>query len=118
MPTTSRDRGICSQGIIALSRTYPFVLSLPLTVFLEFHLEFLFHGICFVRIGFLIFSFGFNFVVQLASRCLFFALTFQVVILLNSTYVRMLESVCYPDFSGCPTFDQHICLRTCVGVLP
>ena len=41
MSTTPRDRDICSQGIIALSRTYPFVLlSLPLTMFLEFLLEY------------------------------------------------------------------------------
>ena len=71
-----------------------------------------------MRIGFLIFSFGFDFVVQLVSTCLFFALTFRVDTLLNSTYVRVLVSVCYPDISGCPTFDQHICLRACVGVLP
>ena len=71
-----------------------------------------------MRIGFLIFSFGFDFVAQLVSRCLFFALTFRVVTFLTSAYVRVFASVCYPDFSGCPTFDQHICLRTCVGVLP
>ena len=75
-------------------RTYPFVLlSLPLTMFLEFLLEFFSRGICFVRIGFLILSFGFDFVVQLVSRCLFFALTLGVVTLLNSTYVRVLVSV-------------------------
>ena len=71
-----------------------------------------------MRIGFLIFSFGFDFVVHLVSRCLSFALTFMVVTLLTSRYVRVLATVCYPDVSGCPTFDQHICLRTCVGVLP
>ena len=70
-----------------------------------------------MRIGFLIFSSGLDFVVQLVSRCLFFALTFRVVTLLTSTYVRVLASVCYPDFSGYPTFDQDIRLRTCVGVL-
>ena len=70
-----------------------------------------------MRIGFLIFSLGFDFVVQLVSRCLFFALTLRVVTLLNSTYFRVLVSVCYPDFSGCPTFDQHTFLRACVGVL-
>ena len=118
MPTTPCDRDIYSQGIIALSRTYPFaLLSLPLTMFLKFLLEF-FHGSCVVRIGFLIFSFGFDFVVQLSSRCLFFALAFRVVTLVTSTYVRVLATACYPDFSGCPTFDQHICLRACVGVLP
>ena len=118
MSTTPRDRDICSQGNIALSRTYPFaLLPLPLTMFLEFLLEF-FHGICFVRIVFLTSSSEFDFVVQLVSRCLFFVLTFQVVTILNSTYVRVLVSACYPDFSGCPTFDQHICLRACVGVLP
>ena len=83
---------------------------------LEFLLEFL-HGICLARIGFYIFSLGFDFVVQLVSRCLFFALTFRVVPLLTSTNVCVLVSVCYPEFSGCPTFDQHICLRACVGVL-
>ena len=37
------DRDICSQGTIVLSRTYPFVLlSLPLTMFLEFLLELFF----------------------------------------------------------------------------
>ena len=71
-----------------------------------------------MRISFLIFSFGLDFLVQLVSRCLFFALTFKVVTLLTGRYVRVLASVCYPDFSGCPTFDQDICLRTCVGVLP
>ena len=71
-----------------------------------------------MRIGFLIFSFGFDFVVQLVSRCLFFALTLRVVTLLNSKYVRVLVSVCYPDFSGCSTFDEHTCLRACVVVLP
>ena len=71
-----------------------------------------------MRIGILIFSFGIDFVVQLVSRCLFFAFTFQVVTLLTSTCVRVFESVCYPDISGCPTFDQHMCLRVCVGVLP
>ena len=62
---------------------------------LEFLLEFL-HGVCFVRIDILIFSFGFDSVVQLVSRCLFFALTFRVVPLLTSTHVRALVSVCYP----------------------
>ena len=52
-------RDACSQRIIGLSRTYPFVLfTLPITTFLEFLLEFS-HGICFVRIGFLIFLLGF-----------------------------------------------------------
>ena len=45
MSTTPRNRDICSQGIIALSRTYAFILSLPVTMFLEFLLEFCFHGI-------------------------------------------------------------------------
>ena len=71
-----------------------------------------------MRIGFLIFSFGFDFVVELVSTCIFFALTRRFVTLLNSTYVRVLVSVCYPDFSDCSTFDEHICLRACVGVLP
>ena len=64
-------------------------------MFLEFLLEFLL-GICFVRIDFLFFSFGFDFVVQLVSRCLFFALTVRVVPLLTRTYVSVLVSVCYP----------------------
>ena len=55
-----------------------------------------------MRIGFLNFSFGFDFVVQLASRCLSFALTFRVVPLLTSTYVCVLASVCYP---GLPATD-------------
>ena len=84
---------------------------------LEFLLEF-FHGIVFVRICFLMFAFGFDYVVQLVSRCLFFAWTFRVVTLLSSTYVRVLVSVWNPDVSGCPTLDQHIYLRACVGVLP
>ena len=46
-----------------------------------------------MRIGFLIFSFGFDFVVQFVSRCLFLALTLRVVTLLNSTYIRVLVSV-------------------------
>ena len=118
MSTTPRDRNICSQGLIALSRTYPFVLlPSPLTMLLEFLLEFL-HGICFVRIGFLIFSFGFDFVVQLVSRYLFFVLTFRVVPLLTSTYVCVLVSVCYPGFLSCFTFDQYVCLRVCAVVLP
>ena len=71
-----------------------------------------------MRIGFWIFSFGFDLVVQLVPRCLFFALNFRVVTLLTSTYVCVLVSVCYPDFSGCLSFDEHICLRACVGVLP
>ena len=88
-------------------------------MFLEFLLEFFFlFGICFVRIGFLIFSIGFDFVVQLVSRCLFFALILRVVTLLNSTYVRVLVWVCYPDFPGRSPFHEHICLRACVGVLP
>ena len=70
-------------------------------MFLEFLFEF-FHGICFVRIRFLIFSFGFDFVVQLVSRCLLFALTFRVATLLTSTYVCVLASVCYP---GLPATD-------------
>ena len=49
-----------------------------------------------MRISFLISSFGFDFIVQIFSRCLFFALTFRVVTLLNSTYVCVLASVCYP----------------------
>ena len=49
-----------------------------------------------MRIGFLIFSFGFDFVVQLVSRCLFFALTFRVVTISTSTSVCVLASVCYP----------------------
>ena len=64
MPTTPRDRDVCSQGTIALGRTYPFVLlPLPLAMFLEFLLELLL-GVWFVRIDFLIFSSGFNLVVQ------------------------------------------------------
>ena len=55
-----------------------------------------------MRIGFLIFSFGFDFAVQLVSRCLFFAWTFRVVTLLTSTYVCLLASVCYP---GLPATD-------------
>ena len=95
MSATPRDRNICSQGIVALSRTSPFVLlPLPLTMFLEFLLELLL-GICFVRIDFLIFSFGFDFVVQIVSKCLFFASIFRVVPLLTSTYVCVLVSVCY-----------------------
>ena len=43
-----------------------------------------------MRIGFFVFSFGFVFVFQLVSRCLFFALTLRVLTLLNSTYVRVL----------------------------
>ena len=43
-----------------------------------------------MRMNFLIFAFGFDFVVQLVSRCLFFALTFRVVPLLTSTYVACL----------------------------
>ena len=53
--TTPRYRDVCNDGIIALSRTYPFVFSLPPTMFLEFILEFL-HGICFVRMNGLRFS--------------------------------------------------------------
>ena len=68
-----------------------------------------------MRIGFLIFSFGVDFLVQLVSRCLFFALTFRLVTLLTSTYVCV---GVLPDFPGCPIFDQHICLHACVGVLP
>ena len=49
-----------------------------------------------MRIGFLIFSFGIDFVVQLVSRCLFFALTLRVVPLLTNTYVCVIASVCYP----------------------
>ena len=50
-----------------------------------------------MRVDFLIFSIGFDFAVQLVSRCLFFALTFWVVPLLTtSTYVCVLVSVCYP----------------------
>ena len=86
-------------------------------MFLEFLLE-LFSWDLFWAHWLMIFSFGFDFVVQLVSRCLFFALTFRVVTLLTSMYGRVLASVCYPDFSGCPTFDLHICLRTCAGVLP
>ena len=87
-----RHATVCSQGIIALSRTCLFVL-----LFLEFLLEYLL-GICFGRIDFLFFSFGFDFAVQLVSRCLFFALTFGVVPLLTSTCVCVLVSVCYPGF--------------------
>ena len=70
-------------------------------MFLEFLLEFLL-GICFVRIDFTIFSFGFDFVVKTVSRCLFFALTFWVIPLLTSPYVCVLVSVCYP---GLPATD-------------
>ena len=49
MSTTSRGRNVCSQGIIGWSRNYPLVSSLPLTMLLEFLLEFL-HGISFVHI--------------------------------------------------------------------
>ena len=56
-PSTDRGvynamrQGYLQPGIIALSRTYTFVfLSLPLTIFLEFLLEFLLLEICFVRI--------------------------------------------------------------------
>ena len=68
-----------------------------------------------MRIGFLIFSFGFDFVVQLVSRCLVFALILRVVTLLNSTCVRVLVSVCYPDFSGRPTFTStYVCVLASV----
>ena len=53
-----------------------------------------------MHIGFLIFSFGFDFVVELVSWCLFFALTFRVIPLLTSTYVCVLVSVCYPSLSA------------------
>ena len=62
-------------------------------MFLEFLFEFCFSWDFFVRIGFFIFPFGFDFVVQLVSRCLFFALTLRVLTLLNSTYVRVPVSV-------------------------
>ena len=51
--TTPRDRDIFSQGIIALSRTFPFVLLLlPLAMFLEFLLEFFFMGFVVCALGF------------------------------------------------------------------
>ena len=53
-----------------------------------------------MRVVFLIFSFGFDFVVQFVPRCLFFALTFRVVPLLTSKYVCVLVSVCYPGLSA------------------
>ena len=63
---SSTDRGVCNttrQGYLQPGYyrvVYPFVLlSLPLTMVPEFLLEFL-HGSCFVRIGFLIVSFGFD----------------------------------------------------------
>ena len=86
-------------------------------MFFEFLLEFL-HWICFVRINLLIFSFGFDFAVRFVSWCLFFALTVRVVPLLTSTYVGVLVSVFYLDFSSCPTFDHHVCFRVFVSVLP
>ena len=55
MSTTPRDRDICTQGIIALSRTCPFVLLLlPVTMFLESLLEFFFMGfvLCALAFGF------------------------------------------------------------------
>ena len=53
MSTTPRDRDICSQGIIALSRTYPFaLLPLPLTIFLEFLLEFFLMGFVLCALAF------------------------------------------------------------------
>ena len=70
-----------------------------------------------MRIGFYIFFFGFYFVVQFVSECLFFALTLRVVTRLSSKDVRVLVSVCHPDLSGCSTFDEHTCLRACVVVL-
>ena len=117
MSATPRDRDVCSQSIIALSRTYPLVLlPLPPTMIVEFLLEFLL-GICFVRIDFLIFSFGFDFVVQLVSRCLFFALTFRVVPVLTSTYVYALVSVCYPGLPATGSARSFFVTRltTCGG---
>ena len=49
-----------------------------------------------MRMNILIISWGFDFVVQLVSRCFFFALTIRVVPLLTSTYVCVLVSVRYP----------------------
>ena len=60
MSAKPRERDACNQGSIALSRAYPFVLlPLPPTMFLEFLLQFVLLGVGFVRIDFLIFSFGF-----------------------------------------------------------
>ena len=64
-------------------------------MFLEFLPEFL-HGICFVRIDFLNFSFGFDF---------FCRVSFKVPL------------VCL-ELLGFPICEQHVCLRACVGVLP
>ena len=61
---------------------------------LEFPLEFVLR-ICFVRIDFLIFSFGSDFVVQLVSRRLFFALIFRFVPRLTRTYICVFVSVCH-----------------------
>ena len=117
MSTTPRDMGIGSQGIIALSRNCPFVLlSLLLATFLEFLFEVL-HKIHCVRVGFLIFSFRFDLLVQLVSRYLVFALTPRVVPLLTSTCNCVLVSVCDPDISDRPIRDPHVCFRACVGVL-
>ena len=72
-------------------------------------------GVCFVRIGFLIFSVGIDFVAQLVSRCLFFTLTFRVVTLLNSTYVRVLVSVCYLNLRVVPLLTSiYVCVLASV----
>ena len=73
------------------------MLHFPLTIFLGFHLEFLL-GFLFGRIDISIFYFGLDFVVQLQSRCLFFALPLRVIPLLISTLFCVLVLVCYLAF--------------------
>ena len=70
-----------------------------------------------MRIGFLIFSIGFD-VVQIVSRCLFFVLTFRVVPLLISTYVFVLVSVCYPGLPATGLARSIFVTRPKIDMVP
>ena len=68
-----------------------------------------------MRIGFLIFSFVFDLVVQLVSRCLLFALILRVVTLLNSTCVRVLYRCVILTFRVVPLFTStYVCVLASV----
>ena len=75
---TPRDRVIGRLGIVGLCRTYPFAL-LPLRpnhVYVWY-----FQVWCIV--------------VQIVSRCLFFALTFRFALFLTRSHIRVFLSACY-----------------------
>ena len=90
----TRQRGLKPRYCGEWSHLSLCLVALPLTMLLEFLLEFLLR-ICFVRTEFLSFAFRFDCVVQLLSKCPFVALIFWFIARLTSMYIWVFVSVCY-----------------------